>query len=115
MKEVVYGLVKRLVEEVPTRMFIARDIIAAYYIRDNRKYCMRIGNNWMQFDIYTNNDTPLYEICIDDERTRNEIRYKLEDWSKIFEHKEIELLEDNIKVEKPQGMESLLEENDNDE
>jgi len=27
----------------------------------------------------------------------------------------VELLEDNIKVEKPQGMESLLEETDNDE
>lgn len=115
MKEVIYGLVKRLVEEVPTRMFIAKAIIAIYYIRDNRKYSIRIGKDWVQFDICTNDDTPLYEMYIDDERIRNEIRYKVEDWAKIFEHKEIELLEDNIKVEKPQGMESLLEETDNDE
>ena len=115
MKEVVYGLVKRLIEEVPTRMYIAKNFIGAYYIRDNRKYSISIGTGWTQFRIHTNDDVVLYEIYIDDERTRNEIRYKLEDWSKIFEHKEIELLEDNIKVEKPQGMESLLEETDNDE
>lgn len=115
MKEVIYGLVKRLVEEVPTRMHLHKNFMGAYYIRDNRKYSINIGEGWLQFDIYANDDAPLYEIYIDDERIRNEIRYKVEDWAKIFEHKEIELLEDNIKVEKPQGMESLLEENDNDE
>lgn len=115
MKEVIYGLVKRLIEEVPTRMYLHKNYIGVYYIRDNRKYSIGIGEGWLQFDIYTNDDALLYEIYIDDERTRNEIRYKAEDWAKIFEHKEIELLEDNIKVEKPQGMESLLEENDNDE
>lgn len=115
MKEVIYGLVKRLVEEVPTRMYLHKSFMVAYYIRDNRKYSINIGEGWLQFDIYANDDAPLYEIYIDDERIRNEIRYKVEDWAKIFEHKEIELLEDNIKVEKPQGMESLLEENDNDE
>ena len=115
MKEVIYGLVKRLIEEVPTRMYLNRNYIGVYYIRDNRKYSISIGEGWLRFDIYANDDNLLYEIYIDDERTRNEIRYKAEDWAKIFEHREIELLEDNIKVEKPQGMESLLEETDNDE
>jgi hypothetical protein len=115
MKEVVYGLVKRLVEEAPTRMHISRNIITPCYIRDNRKYSINAGSDWMEFYISDNDNNILYELLIEDERTRNEIRYKLEDWAKIFEHKEIELLEDNIKVEKPQGMESLLEETDNDE
>lgn len=115
MKEVVYGLVKRLIEEVPTKMYLSKNYTGVYYIRDNRKYSINITKDWIQFVIYTNDDGLLYEIYIDDERTRNEIRYKAEDWAKIFEHKEIELLEDNIKVEKPQGMESLLEETDNDE
>ena len=115
MEEVIYGLVKRLVEEAPTRMHISRNIITPCYIRDNRKYSISIGEGWLRFDIYANDDVPLYEIHIEDERIRNEIRYKAEDWAKIFEHREIELLEDNIKVEKPQGMESLLEETDNDE
>jgi len=115
MKEVVYGLIKRLIEEVPTRMYLSENFIGVYYIRDNRKYSINIGKDWIQFDIYTNSNDLSYEIYIDDERTRNEIRYKAEDWAKIFEHREIELLEDNIKVEKPQGMESLLEETDSDE
>lgn len=115
MKEVVYGLVKRLIEEVPTKMYLGKSYIGVYYIRDNRDYSINIGKDWMQFHIYTNDDNLLYEIYIDDERIRNEIRYKAEDWAKIFEHREIELLESNIKVEKPQGMESLLEETDNDE
>lgn len=115
MEEVIYGLIKKLIEEVPTRMYLQKNFIGVYYIRDNRKYSLNIGEGWLRFDIYTNDDAPIYEICIDDERTRNEICYKAEDWAKIFEHREIELLEDNIKVEKPQGMESLLEENDNDE
>lgn len=114
MKEVVYGLIKRLIEEVPTRMYLGKSYIGVYYIRDNRSYSINMGKDWMQFHIYKDNDL-FYEIYIDDERTKNEIRYKAEDWAKIFEHKEIELLESNIKVEKPQGMESLLEETDNDE
>ena len=115
MKEVIYVLVKRLIEEVPTRMYLSKNFIGVHYIRNNRKYSINIGESWLQFDIYANDDVPLYEIYIDDERIRNEVRYKAEDWAKIFEHKEIELLEDNIKVEKPQGMESLLDETDNDE
>lgn len=115
MKEVVYGLVKRLVEEVPTRMYLAKSYIAAYYIRDNRKYSINVGVDWVQFCIFNNDDCVLYDLCVEDTRIKNEITYKLEDWAKIFEHREIELLEDNIKVEKPQGMESLLEETDNDE
>lgn len=115
MKEVVYGLIKRLVEEVPTRMYLSRNFIGADYIRDNRKYSINVGSDWGEFCIFDNDDNILYDLFIDDERIRNEIRYKAEDWSKIFEHREIELLEGNIKAEKPQGMESLLEENDNDE
>lgn len=115
MEEVMYGLVKRLTEEVPTLMHISGNTIVARYIRNNRKYSINTGNDWMEFCIFDNDDYILYDLLIKDERTRNEIRYKLEDWAKIFEHREIELLEDNIKVEKPQGMESLLEENDNDE
>ena len=115
MKEVVYGLVKRLIEEVPTRMYLSKSYIGVYYIRDNRSYSINAGSDWMEFYISDNDDNALYDLLIEDERTRNEIRYKLEDWAKIFEHKEIELLESNIKVEKPQGMESLLEETDNDE
>lgn len=115
MEEAVYGLVKRLIEEVPTRMRISGNFISAYYIRDNRKYSINAGEDWMELCVFDNDDNILYSLSIKDERTRNEIRYKAEDWAKIFEHREIELLEDNIKVEKPQGMESLLEETDNDE
>lgn len=115
MKEVIYGLVKRLTEEVPTRMYIAGTFIGAYYIRDNRKYSIDVGDNWVHFCILSNDDVILYDLYIEDTRIKNEIRYKVEDWAKIFEHREIELLEDNIKVEKPQGMESLLEETDSDE
>lgn len=115
MEEVVYGLVKRLIEEVPTRMYLGKSFIAAHYIRSNRKYSVNVGIDWVQFCILSNDDSILYDLHIEDTRIKNEIRYKLEDWAKIFEHREIELLEDNIKVEKPQGMESLLEETDSDE
>lgn len=115
MEEVVYGLIKRLIKEVPTRIHLCKNYIGVHYVRDNRKYSIYTGSDWVEFYIFDNDNNILCDLFIDDERTRNEIRYKAEDWAKIFEHREIELLEDNIKVEKPQGMESLLEETDSDE
>ena len=107
-------LIRRLIEEKPTSAYINSRFISCHYNRDERTYFLYINptedNIHVTFSILNSNaKAHVMEYDVKDERLKHEIAYKAEDWAKVFTAYELDLLESNIVVDKPEGMEALLE------